>query len=363
MVCSMGVTAEQVIAIAEAQVGYLEKAMKYKNDLAVLKDKTAGAGSDNVTIFGYEMHQIYPKVMDYPAAWCDCFCDWVFMKTAGEATAKSMIGGDFDDYTVNSAQLYKNAGAWYTTPQVGDQIFFKNSQRIYHTGLVYAVDSNYVYTIEGNTSSASGVVANGGCVAKKKYARNSTSIAGYGRPKYDKSTSTPVQTEVQTPSETLNKTEKWKGEVIATSLNIRKGAGTEFATLTSYPSLKKGQEVSVCDTSKSSDGATWYYIKISGSNGDKYGFAHSSYIKAKGNAAILTPDSPSLSGTYKVKASGLNLRSRAGVISPSTVVTVLKNGDIVSCNGCFQMVGTAKWLSVTFGNYKGYCSSDYLVKC
>jgi peptidoglycan hydrolase-like protein with peptidoglycan-binding domain len=54
-----------------------------------------------------------------------------------------------------------------------------------HTGLVYAVDSTYVYTVEGNTSSASGVVANGGGVFKKKYKLNYTRIYGYGRPNYD----------------------------------------------------------------------------------------------------------------------------------------------------------------------------------
>ena len=42
-----------------------------------------------------------------------------------------------------------------------------------------------VYTIEGNTSSAVGVVDNGGCVAKKSYSLNYTRIAGYGRPNYN----------------------------------------------------------------------------------------------------------------------------------------------------------------------------------
>jgi peptidoglycan hydrolase-like protein with peptidoglycan-binding domain len=42
-----------------------------------------------------------------------------------------------------------------------------------------------VYTVEGNTSSAAGVVANGGAVAKKQYSLSYGRIAGYGRPKYD----------------------------------------------------------------------------------------------------------------------------------------------------------------------------------
>lgn len=50
---------------------------------------------------------------------------------------------------------------------------------------MYKVDANRVYTIEGNTSSASGVIPNGGAVAYKSYQLNYNRIAGYGRPKYD----------------------------------------------------------------------------------------------------------------------------------------------------------------------------------
>ena len=51
--------------------------------------------------------------------------------------------------------------------------------------MVYKVSGGYVYTIEGNTSSALGVVSNGGCVRKKSYGLTYRNIAGYGRPKYD----------------------------------------------------------------------------------------------------------------------------------------------------------------------------------
>lgn len=177
----MANTVDKVISIAEAEVGYLEKKSNSQ-----LYDKTANAGSANYTKYGKEMHDIYPTVMDFPASWCDAFCDWCFYKAYGVSTAKSLIGGNFDDYTVASAQMYKNKGAWHTSnPKIGDQIFFKNSTRICHTGLVYKVDNKYVYTIEGNTSGASGVIANGGGVCKKKYLLSYENIAGYGRPKYD----------------------------------------------------------------------------------------------------------------------------------------------------------------------------------
>ena len=139
------------------------------------------------------MHALYPSVMDFPAAWCDAFVDWCFYKAYGVTNAKKLLGGNFNDYTVSSANLYKNKKAWYTSnPKVGDQIFFKNSTRICHTGLVYKVDNTYVYTIEGNTSGASGVIANGGGVCKKKYSLKYSNIAGYGRPQYDAAVSTSV---------------------------------------------------------------------------------------------------------------------------------------------------------------------------
>lgn len=182
----MSNTADKVINIALAQVGYLEKSKTaYTKNTAILDEMTAGAGYDNYTKYGRDMHKVYPSIMDFPASWCDTFVDWCFYMAYGITNAKKLLAGDFNDYTVASAQLYKNKKAWYTTPKVGDQIFFKNATRICHTGLVYKVDAKNVYTIEGNTSSGTGVVANGGAVRKKSYALTYSSIAGYGRPNYD----------------------------------------------------------------------------------------------------------------------------------------------------------------------------------
>lgn len=181
-------TADKVIAIALAEEGYLEKSKKaYSKNHKVLDSKEDGAGSENYTKFGRDMHELYPKVMDFAAPWCDCFVDWCFYQAYGEEDAKALLGGRFDDYTKNSAKLYQDMNAWHTSdPQVGDQIFFMDkTKKICHTGLVYRVAKGYVYTIEGNTSSAKGVVSNGGCVKAKSYAIDYVRIAGYGRPKYD----------------------------------------------------------------------------------------------------------------------------------------------------------------------------------
>ena len=138
----MIISPDAVINIALNEEGYLEKSkLAYSANKNIIYDKTAGAGSDNYTKFGKEMHDILPAVMDFPASWCDAFVDWCFMKAYGKEKAKELLCGNFDDYTVNSAGYYKKAGRWFTkNPVVGDPIFFKNSQRICHTGIVYKVD-------------------------------------------------------------------------------------------------------------------------------------------------------------------------------------------------------------------------------
>ena len=96
------------------------------------------------------------------------FVDWCFVKTFGEVKARQLLCGGFSAYTPTSAQYYKNKGRWSIVPEPGSQIFFKNSVRINHTGIVMEVSSDRVYTIEGNTSSGDQVIANGGGGSKKK---------------------------------------------------------------------------------------------------------------------------------------------------------------------------------------------------
>lgn len=181
---------DKVIKVAMNEVGYLEKSKTaYQKNPDVIYEKTAGAGSDNITKYSFEMHQIYPSVMDFPAKWCDAYVDWCFYKAYGVTTAKSLLNGNFDDYTVASCGMYQKHNAIYDYPKIGDQVFFTRNGKpsgCYHTGLVYDVDSTFFYTIEGNTSNASTVVSNGGGVSKKKYYINTMKgKAIFGRPKYE----------------------------------------------------------------------------------------------------------------------------------------------------------------------------------
>lgn len=179
-------TPSAVIKVAEGEVGYLEKKSN-----ANLYDKTANAGRANYTKYAQDFDTKYPTFYNFKkqsVAWCDIFVDWCFVTAFGEAAARAMLYQPTKSAGAGcsfSAGYYRSNKAFYSTPKVGDQIFFGTRGEEQHTGLVYKVDASRVYTIEGNTSNASGVVANGGGVAKKSYALTDKSIAGYGRPKYD----------------------------------------------------------------------------------------------------------------------------------------------------------------------------------
>lgn len=181
-------TPERAIAIALAEVGYLEKKSNSQLD-----DKTANAGYNNYTKYARDLDAItnFYNGRKNGYAWCDVWVDWVMTTAFGrEAGQKLLCQPDksLGAGCIFSANYYKAKGQFHTkNPKPGDQIFFWNSSKtdVAHTGLVYKVDSLYVYTVEGNTSSQAGVIANGGGVFKKSYAINYNRIYGYGRPDYD----------------------------------------------------------------------------------------------------------------------------------------------------------------------------------
>lgn len=176
---------DKVVAVAEAEVGYLEKKSNSNLD-----SKTGNAGSNNYTKYARDMDKtnLYNGAKN-GYSWCDIFTDWVFTQAFGFQNMLKITNqptGGCGAGCPYSAQYYRNMGRFYTKPKRGDQIFFKDSSgEMCHTGIVVGVDSKYVYTIEGNTSNASGVVANGGGVAKKSYSLGYNRIGGYGRPKYE----------------------------------------------------------------------------------------------------------------------------------------------------------------------------------
>ena len=174
----------RVLAVAEAEIGYLEKANN-KN----LDSKTANAGNANYTKYARDLDRIAgwyngPK-QGYD--WCAVFVEWCFIQAYGvEAARKILPHSLYSAGCTQALAMYRLRGRFYSLPKPGDQIFFTNSRGLIgHTGIVADVKNSVVTTIEGNTSSAAGVVANGGCVRKKTYQLTYNRIAGYGRPDWN----------------------------------------------------------------------------------------------------------------------------------------------------------------------------------
>ena len=240
---------------------YLEKKSN-----AYLDDFTKNAGSNNYTKFARDVNNWnQPGCQGQP--WCAVYQFWKLVKVFGLTKALQIMGGGF--YNCQSVTRHaKQKGTWHSTPKKGALIIFRNGS---HIGSVNSYDTTYVYTNEGNTSSAPGVVANGGACRNKKYKLTDSAIDGYvwidyGTTEDQKSTETAVQ---------LSKVPKWVGMVNTAELNVRSWPGKENPTIKKYPYLAQNNLIDVCDTIKAADGSTWYYVRIVNKY---YGFVAARYI-------------------------------------------------------------------------------------
>lgn len=240
---------------------YLEKKSN-----AYLDDFTKNAGSNNYTKFARDVNNWnQPGCQGQP--WCAVYQFWKLVKVFGLTKALQIMGGGF--YNCQSVTRHaKQKGTWHSTPKKGALIIFRNGS---HIGSVNSYDTTYVYTNEGNTSSAPGVVSNGGACRNKKYKLTDSAIDGYvwidyGTTEDQKSTETAVQ---------LSKVPKWVGMVNTAELNVRSWPGKENPTIKKYPYLAQNNLIDVCDTIKAADGSTWYYVRIVNKY---YGFVAAHYI-------------------------------------------------------------------------------------
>ena len=176
-ITTMEYTVENLLKIAQNEIGYYEKASNSNLD-----SKTANAGANNWTKYARDLAAAgYYNGNKNGYAWCDVFVDWCFYQLAGKDATKAQYlicqTGDLGAAVNYSAGYYKNAGRYYTSgPKAGDQIFFNSNGSMTHTGIVESVTSTYVNTIEGNTSNM---------VARRSYRIGASNISGYGRPRYD----------------------------------------------------------------------------------------------------------------------------------------------------------------------------------
>ena len=207
---------QPIINWAENERNYTEK-----DSLTDLDDKTKNAGDDNYTKYSQEVDALgvfSAQVQGQP--WCATWVTDGFINTYGVDKGLDMLCQPSKNSNAaccgDAAEYYQKAGRWYTSPQVGDQVFFKTTKYQYaHTGIVTEVTDTEVTTIEGNTSSEKGVVSNGGAVTKKHYPVGYSGFKGFGRPKYEAKQEEP-------------KFEPYVVRLTAIALNVRTGPGTQY---------------------------------------------------------------------------------------------------------------------------------------
>ncbi len=185
---------QKVIDIALSQVGYHEKASN-----SGLDSPTANSGGGNYTKYARDLDALgdFYNGKKNGYAWCDMFVDWCFVSAYGRAAAQKLLFQP--NYSLGagclySAQYFKQNGAFYSTPQTGDQIFFSYvNGEVSHTGIVVDVADSMITVVEGNSNDR---------VEKNVYYKGNKYIYGYGRPCYGtQSASAPATTQqpVQQP--------------------------------------------------------------------------------------------------------------------------------------------------------------------
>lgn len=270
----------KVIDTAKKEVGYLEKTSN-----ANLNSKTKNSGYNNYTKYWRDISDW--ALGNYQGQfWCAAFVFWCFAKTFGLNKAKKLLLHAPYISCSTGANLFKKANRLHSNPKVGDVVIFKKSNGAFgHTGIVYKVANGYFYTIEGNTSSASGVVANGGAVAYKSYSISNAKTSGhkFARPDYSlittdnniKNTTTKKVTATGKLTEKIDK--KIAGTYKTTgNLNIRNDANTNSKVLITVP---KGTKVTNEGYFKTFNSVKWYYINVTINNILYTGFASSKYLK------------------------------------------------------------------------------------
>lgn len=178
---------EKVASTAISQIGYHEKA----SNSGLYGSVNNGSGNWNK--YAYEIDHNYPGYFNGSKngyEWCTSFVAWCFLTNFGaEATHKMMYTptNSMAAGCVYAVQYFKAAGAYYSTPQKGDQWFKKDSDGDpCHTGIVVSVNGSQFDVVEGNANNQ---------VERNTYNVGGYSTHGFGRPNWSVVTTPATYTE------------------------------------------------------------------------------------------------------------------------------------------------------------------------
>lgn len=246
---------EKLVSVAKSYMGASRGSTKHKNIIDAF-------------------NQIRPDgwAMTYTAPWCAAFASACAIKTFGIEKARKYFPLSANCGTIIS--LAKKMGIWVEKdsymPKVGDWILYDwgdngkgdNTGSPDHVGIVKSADKEIIVVIEGNKGLSESV-------GTRVIAYNGRYIRGFVTPNYG--FATPGQPKVSSDP-------KWKGTITRNGAGVRTWAGKKNPKIKTYPTLKKGTVVEVCDTVKSPAKNNWYYVRI---NKKIYGFVYSGFVKKK----------------------------------------------------------------------------------
>lgn len=319
--------------------GYLEKKSN-----AYLDDFKKNAGYNNYTRFARDVNSWgQPGCQAQP--WCAEYQFWKLVNVLGITRALQIMGGGF--YNCKSITNHaKNNGTWRKSPKVGALVIFRNGS---HVGSVQKFDSSRIYTNEGNTSSAAGVVANGGAVRNKSYSINDSAIDGY----------------VWIDWGSEGQTATWKATGTATStaddLYVRESPNGYV-----LGKINKGNRVEI----NGEKSGAWTRIKVAGIG---IGWAATKYLAVDGvkntaaTATVIAKKQNKNQRLYtgQVTASSLNVRTWAGAEYPNIkkYPTLSKGNKVDVMNFTQKASDGSSWYYIRIaGKYFGFVSAKYIKK-
>lgn len=261
-----GRTAETLLKVLRSWVGY---------------GRSNGKQKIIIDIYNNDDPKNLPR--GYKVQYDDSYCDVTVSAAGIKAKMKDLIGKECG--CEEHVKIFKKMSIWQengkVVPKAGWPIVYNwddatqpNDGYSDHIGVVESVKDNTIVVIEGNY---------GGEVKRRSIPVGWGYIRGYAIPKFESSSGQNEGTSnnggtTTSGTTSLSRTPKWVGIVTASSLNVRKWAGTEYANIKSWPTLAKGNLVDVCDKIYDSKNEIWYYVRI---DGRIYGFVHSDYIRKK----------------------------------------------------------------------------------
>lgn len=338
-----------VIKTAQNEIGYLEKKSN-----AQLNSKTANAGYNNFTKY---WRDIYPAYQTEP--WCAAFVSWCFMKAFGLTMAKKLLKHWPYVYCPTLGSLFtKNAN-----PKVGDIVIFYRSGEFRHTGLVTKVRGDKFWTIEGNTSGASGIVANGGGVCAKSYYNSKLPGTKFCTPNYSLVISIVSENSSTSIPTTHTNTKNYltvgdKGDAVKTLQTKLNKVGYKLTVDGEYGSATKAAVTSFQKK---------YNLEVDGIAGKNTITKLDSIIAAKSkNTSSTTSKAPSKVRKFvgKVNKNNAPVRKNPGKkYAQLTSYPTLNRGNLVDVCDTIKSASGNDWYYICIGGkIYGYIYSEHIDK-